>query len=330
MAAPRRLRTRSVQEAEPAPESRARTALRRRLHRTEEAIPLPARRGASAPVDSQVVTAPNTDYPLGEIIDRVRYDMRPARPGDHLHVSDLLHKCIRKKAIENRFGVVPAQQRLSMSDILTFAMGDAVHDTVKERARMGAPDKVWGIWSCKCEYLKHDDPCVFADIDQEETCPHCNSLVNKYHEVSMFDEEYGIVGNPDLVLYFPRKDALHVTEVKSIAHKGWEELVRPDPKHVLQVVFYWHLMHRKGYKLTDRVSIFYVTKQWQFGDKTVYKEFLVDPVTSVVRLAPYIEDAKAYKAALASDTVALPLRTFCAHIDAKPAKACNVSGICWE
>lgn len=329
MAVTRRLRTRVVQDDAPV-ESRARTALRRRTHRTEEPTPLPARRGASAPADTQVVTAPNTDYPLGEIIDRVRYDMRPARPGDHLHVSDLLHKCIRKKAIENRFGVVPAQQRLSMSDIITFNMGDAVHDTIKDRARMGAPDKVWGIWSCKCEYLKHEEPCVYADIDQEETCPHCKTTVKQYHEVSMFDDEYGVVGNPDLVLYFPRKDALHVAEVKSIAHKGWEELVRPDPKHVLQVVFYWHLMHRKGYKLTDRCSIFYVTKQWQFGDKTVYKEFLVDPVTSISRLAPYIEDAKAYKAALTNDKADLPLRSFCAHVDAKTAKSCNVSGICWE
>jgi hypothetical protein len=329
----RRTRTRVVEETA-APASRSSLALRRRRGETDEEIPAKGRRSIRAArheddQDDQVVSAPNTDYPMGEVIDRARFDMRPARPGDHLHVSDLLHKCIRKKAIENRFGVVPAQQRLSMSDMLTFAMGDAVHDTIKDRARIGSPEKVWGKWSCKCEYLMHDEPCVFADIDQEETCPHCKSLVNKYHEVSMFDEEYGIVGNPDLVLYFERKDAFHVVEVKSIAHKAWEELARPDPMHVLQVVFYWHLMHRKGYKLTDRCSIFYVTKQWHFGDKPVYKEFLIDPVAALDRIMPYIEDAKAYKAALESEDAALPLRTVCSHVAAKDAKKCGVLDICF-
>jgi hypothetical protein len=253
--------------------------------------------------------------------------MRPHRPGDHLHVSDLLHKCVRKKALEIRYKAIPAQQRLTMADMLTFAMGDAVHDTLKARARIGAPEKVWGIWSCKCEFLKHEDPCIFEEIDQDETCPHCKTLVNQYHEVSMFDEEYGVVGNPDLILYYARTDALHVTELKSMAHKSWEELVRPVPEHVLQVVFYWHLMHRKGYRLTDRVSILYATKQWQFGNKPMFKEFLIDPVAMLDRLEPYIEDAKAYKAALKGG--AMPLRTVCSHEAAKEAKKCGMVDICF-
>lgn len=321
----RRTRTRVTEEA-PAPTSRSSLALRRRRGQTQDPAPVNGRRAVGSE-EGQVVSAPNTDYPLGEVLDRASYDMRPHRPGDHLHVSDLLHKCIRKKALETRFNTIPAQQRLTMSDMLTFAMGDAVHDTLKARARIGAPEKVWGKWSCKCQFLKHEEPCIYSEIDQEETCPHCKSLVDQYHEVSMFDEEYGVVGNPDLVLYFARKDALHVTELKSMAHKSWEELVRPVPEHVLQVVFYWHLMHRKGYRLTDRVSILYATKQWQFGNKSVFKEFLIDPVAMLDRLDPYIEDAKAYKAALAGGD--LPLRTFCSHEGAKGAKTCGVLQLCF-
>jgi hypothetical protein len=326
MTVTRRTRTRVVTNDEPTV-SRSTIALRRRRGQTDEHVPTTGRRAAPCDKDQQVVSAPNTDYPLTEILDKASYDMRPARPGPHLHVSDLLHKCIRKKALEERYDAVPAQQRLTMSDMLTFAMGDAVHDTLKARARIGRPDVVWGVWSCKCEYLKHEDPCTYAEIDQEEKCPHCKSLVDQYHEVSMTDDEYGVVGNPDLILYFARKDALHVTELKSMAHKGWEELVRPVPEHVIQVVFYWHLMHRKGYRLTDKVSILYCTKQWQFGNKTSFKEFLIDPVASLDRLDQYIEDAKAYKAAREGGE--LPLRTFCSHEAAKGAKSCGVMQLCF-
>lgn len=327
----RRMRSRVVEEA-PAPrsESRASLALRRRRGLTDEPNPAPGRRVSGASKDTQVVPAPNTDNPLGEVIDKAKWSMQETRPGHHLHVSDLLYKCIRKRALEERFHVMPPARRLTMSDMLTFAMGDAVHDTLKERARIGAPEKVWGIWSCKCHYLKHEDPCIYAEIDQEETCPHCLSLVNHYNEVSLFDEDYGVVGNPDLILYIERSDAFHITELKSMAHKQWEELTRPDPDHVRQVVFYWHLMHRKGYRLTDRVSIFYATKQWQFGDKTVYKEFLIDPVAELHRLDPMIEDAKAYKACVENgDKAPLPLRTHCAHRDAKDAKKCGVLELCF-
>lgn len=325
------IRTRKVEEA-PAPreESRANLALRRRQGRTAERNPLPGRRVAGASADTQVVSAPNTDNPLGEVIDKARSSLQDTRPGHLLHVSDLLYKCIRKRAIEERYHVTPPTRRLTMSDMLTFDMGDAVHDRIKERARVGAPERVWGIWACKCEYLKHHEPCVYTDIDQEETCPHCNTLVNHYHEVSMEDEEYGVVGNPDLILYYERNDAFHVNEIKSMAHKGWDELCRPDPDHVRQVVFYWHLMHRKGYRLTDRVSIFYVTKQWQFGDKCVYKEFLIDPVAELHRLDPMIEDAKAYKACVEQGKkAALPVRTICAHESSKEAKKCGVLELCF-
>lgn len=327
----RRMRSRVVEEpAKPVTESRASLALRRRRGLTEEPTPVRGRRTSEASKDTQVVSAPNTDYPLGEVIDRAKYSMQETRPGNLLHVSDLLYKCIRKRAIEDRYNTPSPARRLTMSDMLTFSMGDAVHDTLKERARIGAPEKVWGIWSCKCEYLKHEDPCIFAEIDQEETCPHCKSLVNHYNEVSMVDEEYGVVGNPDLILYYERTDALHVTELKSMAHKQWEELARPDPDHVRQVVFYWHLMHRKGYRLTDRVSIMYVTKQWQFGDKCVHKEFLIDPVAELHRLEPMIEDAIAYKLTHElGEEAALPLRTHCAHEASKDAKKCGVQQICF-
>lgn len=289
-------------------------------------------RRARAAVDAAeaplIVSAPNTDAVLGEVIDRGSVQIQTQRPGNYLHVSDLLSKCIRKRALEQQYELGTATRRLTMSDMLTFAQGDAIHDTLKDRARVGAPQMVWGIWSCKCGSLKHEEPCTFSEIDQEEECEHCGSKVDHYNEVSMVDEEYGVVGNPDLILYLPRKAAFHVTELKSIAHDQWVELARPKPDHVLQTVWYWLLMSRKGYRLTDRVSIFYVTKGWQFGNKKTYKEFLIDPQAELHRLESMIEDALAYKAFLAGGPP--PVRTFCSHPDSKDAKGCAASTFCFE
>lgn len=248
------------------------------------------------------------------------------RAGHHLHVSDLLSKCIRKRVLCHRFGIRMPSRRLTMSDMLTFAQGDAIHDLIKNQAREAAPTMVYGKWSCKCEYLRIDEPCVYSEIEQE-TCPYCRTQVDTYHEVSMFDEELWIVGNPDLLLWLPDYQAFHITELKSIAHEQWKELVRPKPEHVLQVVFYWYLMNKLGYPLTDKVTIFYASKGWMFGDPT--KEFVIEPQHEIHRLEDMIEDARAYKVAIESGE-GLPLRSYCPNIKSKDAQACEVAIQCFE
>lgn len=279
--------------------------------------------------------------PLADVIDRVAWEMQPTRPGDYLHVSDLLSKCIRKRAVIEALGVTPSARRLSMSDLVTFAQGDAIHDLLKDRARMGAPNLVWGKWSCKCKALFHEEPCTYGEIDQEEECPHCHTKVDQYHEVSMRDEDLWVVGNPDLVLYYKNIDAYHVTELKSIADKQYQELTAPKPEHILQVVFYWYLMRKLGYRMTDKVSILYVTKGWMFSGKP-YKEFVIDPQAELHRLDDMIEDARAHKASILSirernasaarriPTITLPPRTMCLKSTTKTAKSCEVCGECFE
>lgn len=311
---------------------------RRRQPATPKESPAPATRALrrQAPQSqSQVVHAPNSDEIYGDAIRSMRNQRRPFRGGDYLHVSDLIGKCIRAKSLVAEYELEQLHQSLTLSDIMTFAQGDAIHDAAKALARDGSPHLVWGKWSCKCEYLFHEEPCLYSEIDQEEECPHCHGKVDRYHEVSVFDEEYGVVGNPDLVFYIPRSQAFHVNEIKSISHDQWKDLARPKPEHVMQVVWYWHLMHRQGKRMTDRCSIVYFTKGWLFGNQVNYKEFVIEPEPWIRRLADQIEDAKAYKAhrlalAAGEETLPpLPVRT-CTSKESKEAKGCVACDLCFR
>ncbi len=315
----RRTRTRAVDEDKvnvPA------TRVARRLAR---------KRGADdgTPAAARIESIARTNMVLSDVINAASWEMQHTRPGHYLHVSDLLGKCVRKRSLNNRLGLVSPARRLSLSDLLTFAQGDAIHDLLKDRARRGRPDYVWGNWSCKCKTLYHETPCTFSEIDQEEVCPNCHTKVDQYHEVSMRDEDLWIVGNPDLLLYIPSLDAIHITELKSIAPDQFKELTRPKPDHVLQVVFYWYLMNKLGYNLTDKVSIFYATKGWMFGGQKPYKEFVLHPQLELHRLEDMLEDARAHKAAHLDKDAPLPARTLCASRGAKAAKDCNVCEACF-
>lgn len=319
-AALERRRVRQLPETQSAPEVPTLRAARR--------VPRNARSEQSAL--GEIKRAPNTDEVYGDAIRSSKVHTRPMRSGDYLHVSDLIHRCVRARALLELNQITMPRQTITLSDRMTFAMGDAIHDEAKALAREGSPNLVWGKWSCKCGYLQHEDPCTFAEVEPEE-CPHCRTAVDRYQEVSIFDDEFGIVGNPDLLFWLPRQQAFHVSEIKSIADAQWKELRRPKPEHILQVVFYWLLCRRKGMPVTDQVSIIYFTKGWLFGNQSNYKEFLVDPQAELHRLDDMITDAKAYKAAKAavSDMTLLPVKT-CATSDAKPAKSCGACELCFS
>lgn len=142
----------------------------------------------------------------------------------------------------------------------------------------------------------------------------------------MLDHEYDIVGHPDLILYLAALSTFYVTELKSIAHDRFTTLARPDPDHVLQVVFYWWLMHRLGYPLADHVTILYVTKGYTFRDSP-FKEFVVRVADVLPRLNSYIEEARSIK--VARETGVLPPRTKCQARTSTDARKCEVVESCF-
>ncbi len=275
-----------------------------------------------------IVECPSESDFLLDILNRSPREVRPMRPGDYLHVSDLLGKCVRKIVLSQRHSTPLRPQRLSPSDQIAFAQGDAIHDVIKAMATASTPSSVWGKWRCKCGNLFHDTPCTHAETDPSDKCETCGTATNFYEEVSMRDEDTMIVGNPDLLFYLANLDAYHITEIKSMAEAQFAELVRPKPEHVLQVLFYWYLMRKLGYRLTDRVSILYVTKNYKFMG-SVWKEFMINPEEELHRLDIYLADAYATKASRVDRTAALPSR-ICTGEFTVEAKKCELCQICFS
>lgn len=271
-----------------------------------------------------VVVLPKDALPITDILAKSRVMGCPARQTEYLHVSDLIGKCLRKIAIIETMGMPAKAQGLSLTDSLTYAQGDAIHDVMKQRVTAGGERLVWGNWQCRCEKTRTKKPCLFSEVDKTP-CPSCGGMVENYVEVPMRDEELKIVGTPDLLTLIPEQSALYPTELKSISHDVWKEMSRPIPEHVIQVVFYWFLMMRLGYRITNRASIVYVTKGWLFHGNP-FKEFTIDASEMVGRLDNYLEAAAAIHASRAGGN--LPKRT-CDNERSADAKKCEVCRTCF-
>lgn len=274
---------------------------------------------------AEIVNLDAQAKPLSDILAKARLITRPARGTDYLHVSDLLHNCIRRVALVETMNIPPQPQTLNLTSALTFAQGEAIHDVLKERATAGGPRLMWGHWSCRCGTCSTPTPSLFSEVDPGQRCPACKGPLDRYKEVDVRNEQYKIVGHPDMLLLIPGLDALHVTELKSISHDKWKDLVRPEPDHVLQSLFYWFLLREDGYRLTDRCSVVYATKGWMFSGEP-HKEFTFDAETIVHRLDPYLEDALALKASRTGGD--LPVRTCSSEMDPN-AKKCEVCKACF-
>lgn len=303
------------------------TLLSRRLGRAQEpAAPAPVRNRRSSA--GRVVQLPDPEaLTLTSVLMKAKATLRKPRLGNNIHVSDLISKCARKKAIVEINQVPLPVTRLSLTDALTFRQGEAIHDVIKERSVTGAPSLVWGRWKCQCGSLQVETPCVYAEVDQTVICEKCETGTDTYEEAEFIDSELKIVGHPDLILYLTDLAAFYVTELKSISHEQFKELVRPKPEHVIQALFYWFLMRRAGKTMVDTVSLFYVTKGYVFKGQP-YKEFTFSATANLKRLEPYLEDARAILEARKSGT--LPPRTMCASKDSPDARACEVSSICFR
>lgn len=233
---------------------------------------------------------------FSSLLSRARTLGRPSRQTEYLHVSDLLSKCIRRIALLEQLKAPLTATGLSLAQSLTFAQGDAIHETVKHRIAISHPSLMWGNWTCRCGNATTAEPTTL-DKASAVVCQSCSGCMTRYVEVPMRNEEYKIVGTPDVLTLIPEHQALHVTELKSISHDAWKELARADPEHQIQVLFYWYLMRELGYRVDSRVSIVYVTKGHVFKG-VPWKEFTIDAQAMVEagRLDPYLQEAAAIKA----------------------------------
>lgn len=291
---------------------------RRRRRATEVVEPLPAK----------ILPIPDSwddETPIIELLKTGASPVQNFRDDDYLHVSDVLSKCLRKLALIRKLGVAHTAERVMDSMGVTFAQGDAIHDYVKRRFIDAYPDRVWAEWRCPCGDTTVG-PMVRSRVTSKHTCDSCGRIPSRHCEHTIVNESLWLGGSPDLVLLTPAK-SLYITEIKSINKKDWEALVRPQPNHALQILFYWWLAVEAGHSVVDTVSVLYVNKEFNF--KLPYREFTLQPEVLVDRLEPYFDDIRSYLAAV-NDGGPLPGRTMCGAMDAPEAKKCPVCVTCFH
>jgi hypothetical protein len=287
----------------------------------------PLCRGPHATMQEPIDVTANHDRPMGDILDVVRTITRPARSDDYLHVSALIHDCMRSYALREARGGTVEAQALRLADQLTYRQGEAMAEIIVKAVASTRPVSLWGHWRCRCHQTQTETPCTKAEATALSACPYCGQVPEEYREVPMFNEEYKIVGNPDILLFLEDVNAFQGVELKSITPNDFPDLARPKPEHVIQSLFYWWLMHALGYRLTTTWSIVYLNKGHSFHGNP-YKEFVVDMPSQLARLDMFLEEALALKQFRAGGI--LPPRVRCTTTDDNMAKKCNECQACFS
>lgn len=210
----------------------------------------------------------------GENYVRGKVESQDSKPeqvrggSEFVHGSSLAGLCARREVLAsisppNTVSVWPA-------DRIVWAMGRAAEKHVRTqfidaRRREG----IVGAWSCRCGKTKHE-----GLYNHQVRCSTCRDRASNYGEISLFDYEMKIVGNPDLLFVRPDNYKLRVLEIKSMNKAEFEELVRPKPDHVIQALVYRRLLERNRMDPDDGATIFYVCKDYRVRGG-VYREFHV-------------------------------------------------------
>jgi len=250
---------------------------------------------------------------------------REFRHGEWLHVSDLVHTCIRKMALSEQLNIPMPMQQIWDGQGITFKIGEAIAEFVTTKVEE-RDDQIYGMWKCDC---KEDNliigPMTKAEAEmQNEGCSMCNQKALNYKEMTFRNEALQLLGNVDLCFLY---DALLITEIKSMARTSWDRLTHPIPDHIVQVVIYWWLARELGIRLYDSVSIMYVCKEWKFGSP--YKEYVVNAEENLDLVEPYLEEARQYIAFKRGDGP-LPIRVTCDTPEDTRAGKCEFCNECFE
>lgn len=243
------------------------------------------------------------------------------RYSEYTHVSDLINKCARARGIFLKQGGHLITRNLSDSDFVTFAIGNAIHDMVKDRAIYRRPSEIYAQWKCNCKQFQIVG--TYQEAQQARVCETCGSKAKNYYELVVSNSQYEIIGSPDLL--FLTNTYFYAGEIKSIAKKAWEDLTRAKPDHIIQILFYWWLLREARYNVFDQVSILYVCKDYRFGSP--FKEYTIRPSQHIQRLNPYLIDAMAIKEA--KNGGALPVRVECGDRSAPKARVCQFATTCF-
>lgn len=247
------------------------------------------------------------------------------RPGDYLHVSDLVYKCSRMIALSKHLDLPIRGEAILDSRGVTFATGHAIQDYVTGRIKTNMPDLLWGNWACDCGD-SHSEEATYTEMLGEGACHQCGVPPHNYIETIWRSETFKLTGAIDILLKLPG-DILYPVEVKSISGARFDEVTRAVPDHLIQALFYWHLLRENGKRVMDQASILYVKKEFVFANP--YKEILIQPSNYESRIQDFFDEARELKTYLYEEGP-LPIRTCCSHPLSPGAKDCPFAIQCFS
>lgn len=189
------------------------------------------------------------------------YSRSDTRFDDYIAVVDLISRCSRQIFFSKERSI-PISNIIWPRDKIVFSAGKSIEKEVVGLVSYMSPERIYGDWICVCGQLKYSDKTL-VEVWGEEQCVSCGSKADQYKGLTVFNEEYKIVGAVDLVLRLGTQ--LYITEIKTRSSKRFKELQDGEDRHnVLQGMLYWDLVRRAGYPVIDKFSMLYINRDYSY------------------------------------------------------------------
>lgn len=236
---------------------------------------------------------------------------------------DDLRYCPRERALMHIQKVKPKDRYIDPAMRLTFDIGEAYHDLIRNRYFR---DLAVGDWKCV-----HCGTTVVYSRYPKVGCKACGCKNYVYHE-PRFVHPTGASGGMDLVLAVGT--AKHrLVEIKSISKDDFAKLSAPLGEHRTRTALYLRIIKESGDPRASTIdltqaTLLYVSKGYgskqESGKVTPFKEFLVK--ADAADVTPYLKWSE--ETSVFFKTGKIPERCCNTGFD-KRAKSCPMSGACW-
>jgi hypothetical protein len=193
-----------------------------------------------------------------------------------LHASDMTKDeefCAREYALMDVVKAKKKGQFLGTSMKMTFDLGDAIHDLVREKWALGESIGSWYCFKCGSvhPFQKRPSKCGYQG---------CPGKHFKYREEMFMSQDHGATGSIDMLADFG-EPLLRIVEIKSIDKDQFKELVGPKAEHKWRTSLYLRLIENSSHPNKKRINlqeglVFYVVKGYGVKDETLKAEGLKD------------------------------------------------------
>lgn len=266
-----------------------------------------------------------------------RQDNRPERErigGEFTHVSALINDvCPRKAALARLYPIV-SYNPVSGAHRVMWEIGRAVEKHVRKQLIEGLNyQNVYGMWHCSCKKVRYEGWHKPSKI-----CGTCGTPSNIYEELTLKCKEYGMSGNPDLIMTLD--DMIGFVEIKSITNsksanerkEGFATLVEAQANHCLQVSSYKRLglslSSRLRMPLHEHCIVLYFAKEFDFRLPVPYKTFEIRPEKREKTIQAMFEDGKSIMNA--TDQTLPPRLHACRSAKSDKAMKCAACNLCFS